>query len=204
MSAIKFMSNVSNATMVMNIAGYLLFHSCQKFEMLGFFLGASINPSIIVLTGLSIGFNAAAWVIIQSLHLSIRDPNELTLDKVSLTNCSSLMYLEALSIAAQTAGLSYYMMQPHSFESFSFLIGSFVLSQAQISYNIIRATGGYRFEYFSKVLITQIMSSILVGFLAFNMFSKIDDVKNLIEYGSILSTSEMSSFEENLQIKSGY
>ena len=145
MSAIKFMSNVSNAMMVINIAGYLLFHTAKKYEMLGFFLGASMNPSIIALTGLSIGFNAAAWVIIQSLHLSIRDPNELTLDRVSLTGCNTLMYLEALSIAIQTAGLSYYLMQPNPFENISFLIGSFILSKTQLSYSIIRATGGYRF-----------------------------------------------------------
>lgn len=93
MSALKFISNVSNATMIINITGYLLFHTAKKYEMLGFFLGASMNPSIIALTGLSIGFNAAAWVIIQSLHLSIKDPSELTLEKVSLTKCNTLMYL---------------------------------------------------------------------------------------------------------------
>lgn len=99
--------------MASNITGYMLLHTLKKHQMLGFFLGVSMNPSIIALTGLSIGFNAAAWIIIQSLHLSIRDPNELTPDKVSLTGCSTLMYLEALSIAVQTAGLSYYLMQPH-------------------------------------------------------------------------------------------
>lgn len=68
------MTNVSTGLLVMNLAGYFVLQSAKKFGMLGFFLGASINPSMIVLTGLSIGFNAATWVIIQSLHLSIRDP----------------------------------------------------------------------------------------------------------------------------------
>ncbi len=93
MSAIKFASKVSNILMVANIVGYMLFHTLKKYEMLGFFLGVSMNPSIIALTGLSIGFNAATWIIIQSLHLSIRDPNELIIAKVSLTGCSPLMYL---------------------------------------------------------------------------------------------------------------
>lgn len=163
-----------------------------------------MNPSIIALTGLSIGFNAAAWVIIQSLHLSIKDPSELTLDKISLTGCNTLMYLEALSIAIQTAGLSYYLMQPKPFENISYLIGAYVFSQFQVSYSIIRATGGYRLEFFSKVLITQIMASMLLGFLVYNLFSKIDDVKNISVYGSILGMHDVSSFEENLQLKSGY
>lgn len=110
MSALRFSSAVSNALMVSNIAGYVLLNGLKKYEYLGFFLGVSMSPAIITLTGLSIGFNAASWIIIQSLHLSIKDPNELTLDKISLTGCSPIMYLEALSIAAQTYGLSYYLM----------------------------------------------------------------------------------------------
>ena len=48
------------------------------------------------------------------------------------------------------------------------------------------------------------MSSLLVGFLAYSLFSKINEVKNITEYGSILSMHEVSSFEENIQLKSGY
>jgi len=79
--------------MVANIAGYGLLFTLKKYEYLGFFLGLSMNPSIVALTGLSIGFNAASWIIIQSLHLHIRDPSQLTSDKISLTGCSPLMYL---------------------------------------------------------------------------------------------------------------
>jgi len=95
-------------------------------------------------------------------------------------------------------------MQPNPFENISYLIGAYILSQTQLSYSIIRATGGYRFEYFSKILITQIMSSLLVGFLAYSLFSKINELKNITEYGSILNMNEMSSFEENIRLKSGY
>jgi hypothetical protein len=93
MKAFKFTSNVSSILMISNIAGFGLLQTFKKFEFLGFFLGVSMNPSIIALTGLAIGFNAASWIIIQSLHLSIRDPNELNSHKISLTNCSPLMYL---------------------------------------------------------------------------------------------------------------
>lgn len=78
MKAIKFTTTVSNALMAINLTGYGLLYTLKKYEYLGFFLGISINPSIISLTGLAIGFNAASWIIIQSLHLSIKDPNQLT------------------------------------------------------------------------------------------------------------------------------
>lgn len=119
------------------------------------------------------------------------------MDKVSLTGCNVQMYLEALVIAAQTAGLSYYLMQPQPFQNISFLIGSFALSQAQMFYNIIRATGGYRFEYFSKVLITQIMASILVCFLTYNLFSQINEVSQNTEDGSTLRPQSVETYEQN-------
>lgn len=61
--------------MAINLTGYGILYGMNKYELIGFFLGVSINPSIISLTGLAIGFNAAAWIIIQSLQLSIKDPN---------------------------------------------------------------------------------------------------------------------------------
>lgn len=172
--------------------------------MLGFFLGVSMNPSIIALTGLSIGFNAAAWIIIQSLHLSIRDPNQLTVDKVSLTGCSPLMYLQALSIAVQTGGLSYYLMHPHSQSSFLFMIGSFALAQTHLAYSIIRATGGYRFEFLSKILITHIMSAFIIGALTYSLFSKINQSKESQEYGSIINMHEDLTLDENSLLRKGY
>lgn len=75
MKAFKFMTFVSNGVMAVNLVGYGLLYGLKNYEYLGFFLGLSINPSIISLAGLGIGFNAAAWIITQSLHLSIRDPN---------------------------------------------------------------------------------------------------------------------------------
>lgn len=78
MKAIKFTTTVSNALMAINLTGYGLLYTLKKYEYLGFLLGISINPSIISLTGLAIGFNAASWIIIQSLHLSIKDPKQLT------------------------------------------------------------------------------------------------------------------------------
>ena len=74
MKAIKFTTTVSNALMAINLTGYGLLYALKKYEYMGFFLGISINPSIISLTGLAIGFNAASWIIIQSLQLSIKDP----------------------------------------------------------------------------------------------------------------------------------
>jgi hypothetical protein len=79
--------------MAINMVGYCIFYALKKYEYMGFFLGVSVNPSIILLTGLAVGFNAAAWIIIQSLQLSIKNVNELTAEKISLTNCSPLMYM---------------------------------------------------------------------------------------------------------------
>ena len=63
------MSNVGNSLMVFNLAGYIFFNTLKKYKLLGFFLGVSMNPSIIALTALTIGFNGAGWIIRQSLHL---------------------------------------------------------------------------------------------------------------------------------------
>jgi hypothetical protein len=93
MKAIRFTTFVSNALMAINLTGYGILYGLKNYEFMGFFLGVSVNPSIISLTGLAIGFNAATWIIIQSLQLSIREANELTPEKISLTNCSPLMYL---------------------------------------------------------------------------------------------------------------
>jgi hypothetical protein len=65
-------------------------------------------------------------------------------------------------------------MQPQPFANMSFLIGSFVLAQAQLVYSVIRATGGYRFEYFSKLLLTQITGAFIIGTLTYSLFSKIN------------------------------
>ncbi len=35
-------------------------------------------------------------------------------------------------------------MQPNPGQNIPFLIGSFALAQAQLTYNIIRSTGGYK------------------------------------------------------------
>ena len=204
MKAIKLTSNVSNILMIANIAGYGLLHTLKKFEYLGFFLGLSLNPSIITLTGLAIGFNAASWIIIQSLHLSIRDPSQITSNKISLTGCSPLMYLEALSIAAQTGCLSYYLMQPHPQFNMPFLIGAFVLSQAHSVYSVIRATGGYRFEYFSKLLLTQITASLIIGALTYSLFDKIKEFPDTQGENLTLNQYEASTLDETLLIKRGY
>lgn len=55
------------------------------------------------------------------------------------------MYFEAVAIATQAFGLSYYLMNPNPSSNYYFLVGSFVLSQTQLVYNIIKATGGYKF-----------------------------------------------------------
>jgi hypothetical protein len=75
MKAIRFTTLVSNGLLAINMMGYGIFYGLKKYEYMGFFLGVSVNPSIISLTGLAIGFNAAAWIIIQSLQLSIKDVN---------------------------------------------------------------------------------------------------------------------------------
>lgn len=71
--ALKFMTYISSTLLASNAIVYILLNSFKKIELLGFFLGVSLNPSIIALTGISIGFNCASWIIRQSLHLYIKD-----------------------------------------------------------------------------------------------------------------------------------
>jgi hypothetical protein len=67
--ALKFMTHVANTLLISNITGYGVLTAFKKYQILGFFLGVSLNPSLITLTGLAIGFNCASWMIRQSLHL---------------------------------------------------------------------------------------------------------------------------------------
>lgn len=91
------------------------------------------------------------------------------------------MYLEALSIAGQTAALSYYLMQPNPFINIWYLIGSYGLSQVHLCYSVLRATAGYKFEYFSKLLITQITVGLLLLIMTYSFFSKIEESKDASE-----------------------
>jgi hypothetical protein len=91
------------------------------------------------------------------------------------------MYLEALSIAVQTGALSYYLIQPHPFANISFLIGSFALSQLHLVYSVLRATSGFKFELFSKLLITQITVGLLIVSFVYSFFSKIEENKHVAE-----------------------
>jgi hypothetical protein len=65
-------------------------------------------------------------------------------------------------------------MHPQPQGSIVFLIGSFFLAQTHLAYSIIRATGGYRFEFLSKILITHIMSAFIIGALTYSLFNKIN------------------------------
>ena len=66
-------------------------------------------------------------------------------------------------------------MQPNPFANISYLIGSFALSQVHLVYSIIRATGGYRFDFFSRLLFMQMTVGMLIVVLTYNLFNKIDE-----------------------------
>ncbi len=95
------------------------------------------------------------------------------MDRISLTGSNYLMSFEALMIACQAFGLSYYLMTPNPFQNINFLISAFIISQGHTIFNMIRATGGYKFELFSKLLLTQMISIFLIGCLAYSLFGKI-------------------------------
>jgi hypothetical protein len=44
-------------------------------------------------------------------------------------------------------------------------------------YNVIKATGGYRFEIFSKILLSIILGIFFIGTLVYGLFAKINDCK---------------------------
>jgi len=54
---------ISSVLSIINLAGFLVLMADSNFYYIGYFLGASINPSLIFLNGVTIGFNCAAWII---------------------------------------------------------------------------------------------------------------------------------------------
>lgn len=109
-----------------------------------------------------------------------------------------------MSIAAQTAALSYYLMQPQPYNNLPYLLGAFLLAKSQLIYSTIRATGGYKFEYFSKLLITQISASLIIGVLVYSLFGKINQCKGHEEYEQIMDQYDVSTLDDTFLIKRGY
>lgn len=70
-------------------------------------------------------------------------------------------------------------MAPNPSENIAFLVAPFALSQVQLVVNILRATGGFKFEVFSRLIVLQLVSAFIIGTFALSMFSKIEECRNI-------------------------
>lgn len=112
------------------------------------------------------------------------------------------MYIEALSIAVQTACLSIYFMQANPFANILYLMGAYGLSQLHLAHSVIRATNGFKFEFFSKLLISQLTVGMVLIAITYGYFSKIQESKDIEETG--LDRRGAGDAHEGLLLAKGY
>lgn len=63
MVPLKLMARISTVIATINATIFYVLKFDQNYLYMGYFLGASLNPSIIFINGLAIGFNCAIWIL---------------------------------------------------------------------------------------------------------------------------------------------
>jgi hypothetical protein len=164
---------MSTGLLGVNLLGYSAFNILEHYSYLGMFLGFSLNPAIVTVIGSNIGFNLAVWIIRHSLHLHITSERDLTIENISLTNCSPLMYVEALMVAAQSLALGSYMMYTdinNPTSNMNYLVAALIISQGHLIWNIVKTSKVSKFPHYSKFMLTNILILFLLVILMSRLF----------------------------------